>query len=217
MEKQHAIDVLKQAKEAGQGRKFTQSVDMIINLKDLDFKKPENQVDFYITLHHTNGRKVRVCALCGPELRDEAKAHCDTMINVEDFAEYQKDKKKLKKLADDHEYFIAQANIMAQVATAFGRVLGPRGKMPNPKAGCVVPPKAALKPIVERLQKTVRVTAKKDPVIHLLVGKEDMQDEVLGDNISFIFTQVRTHLPQEANNIKNAVLKLSMGKPVKLV
>jgi large subunit ribosomal protein L1 len=216
MDKQHAINILKQAKEAGQGRNFKQSVDLIINLKDLDFKKPENQVDFYVTLQHDFGKKIRICALVGPELRDEAKAHCDTVIHAEDFAEFQKDKKKVKKLADEHDYFIAQANIMAAVATAFGRVLGPRGKMPNPKAGCVVPPKAALKPLVDRLQKTVRVSAKKDPVIHLLIGREDMQEEVLGDNIQFLFNQVQTHLPQEANNIKNAMVKLSMGKPVKL-
>jgi large subunit ribosomal protein L1 len=216
MEKTQALTVLKAAKEAGAGRKFKQSVDLIVNLKDLDFKKPENQVDFYVTLQHTHGKKIRVCAFTGPELKEEAKLHCDTAITVEDFGEYQKDKKKIKKLASEHEYFIAQANIMAQVATVFGRVLGPRGKMPNPKAGCVVPPKAALKPLVEKLQKTVRIQAKKDPVIHLLVGREDLADDLLADNIQYLMQQVQTHLPQEANNIRNAMLKLSMGKPVKL-
>jgi large subunit ribosomal protein L1 len=187
----------------------------VINLKDLDLKKPEQQVDFYVTLQHSNGRKVRVCALAGPELKDEATKACDTTILVEDFDIY-KDKKKAKKLAKEHDYFIAQANIMPQVATTFGRVLGPRGKMPNPKAGCVVPPKAALKPLVERLQRTVRVQAKKDPVIHLLAGKEDMDESEVADNITFLMSQVQTHLPAEANNIKNAMVKLSMGKPVKL-
>jgi large subunit ribosomal protein L1 len=216
MDKTQALKVLQEAKQAGGERKFKQSVDLIINLKDLDLKKPDNQVDFYVTLHNENGRKVRVCALVGPELKDEAQKNCDTTIHVDDFGEFQKDKKRVKKLAETHEYFIAQANIMAQVATAFGRVLGPRGKMPNPKAGCVVPPKAALKPLVERLQKTVRVSAKKAPVIQILVGKESMQDDVIADNIMFAFNQVQTHLPQEANNIKNAIVKLSMGKPVKL-
>lgn len=215
MEKNHALTVLKAAKEAGSGRKFKQSVDLIINLKDLDLKKPEHQLDFYATLHHSHGRKVRVCCFAGPELREEGKAHCDTMITAEDFEQY-KDKKKVKALAQDHDYFIAQANIMPQVATVFGRVLGPRGKMPNPKAGCVVPPKAALKPLVERLQKTVRVQAKKAPVVHLLAGREDMDEDIVADNISFLFQQVQTHLPQEANNIKNAMVKLTMGKPVKL-
>ena len=216
MDKNHALNAIKAAKEAGQGKKFKQAVDLIINLKDLDFKKPENQVDFYVTMQHDLGRKVKVCAFTGPELKEEAKLHCDNAITVEDFAEFAKDKKRVKKLASEYDYFIAQANIMPQVATSFGRVLGPRGKMPNPKAGCVVPPKAALKPLVERLQKTVRVQAKKDPVIHLYVGKEDMNEDLLADNLHYLFMQVQTHLPQESNNIRNAMLKLTMGKPVKL-
>lgn len=215
MNKEETLKTLQQAKQAGEGRKFKQSIDLVINLKDLDFKKPEHQVDFFTTLQHTNGRKIRVCAFAGPELKDEAAAACDTTILVEDFDIY-KDKKKAKKLAKEHDYFIAQANIMAQVATVFGRVLGPRGKMPNPKAGCVVPPKATLKPLVERLQRTVRVQAKKDPVIHLLAGKEDMDEGKVADNILFLYSQVQTHLPGEANNIRNAMIKLSMGKPVKL-
>ncbi len=215
MEKAHALKTLQEVKTIGPKRKFAQSVDLIINLKDLDFKKPENQVDFYVTLPHGNGRKVRVCAFAGPELRDEAKATCDTVITVEDFDQF-KDKKKVKKLAREHDFFIAQANIMAQVATVFGRVLGPRGKMPNPKAGCVVPPKANLKPLVEKLQKTVRVIAKKDPVVHLLVGKEDQTEDVIAENILYCFTQTQSHLPQESNNVRNAMIKLSMGKPVKL-
>lgn len=215
MEKEQALKILQEAKAAGAGRKFKQSVDLIINLKDLDLKKTENQIDFYVALHNDHGRKIKICAFVGPELREEAAKHCDTTVTVEDFDQF-KDKKKVKKLANGHDFFIAQANIMPQVATTFGRVLGPRGKMPNPKAGCVVPPKAALKPIVERLQKTIRVTAKKDPVIHLLVGKEDMQEDQVADNIQLLMTQIQTHLPAEANNIKNAMLKLSMGKPVKL-
>jgi large subunit ribosomal protein L1 len=215
MDKAHALKTLQEAKTVGPKRNFAQSVDLVINLKDLDFKKPENHVDFFVTLPREHGRTVKVCAFAGPELKDEAKAHCDTVIAVEDFDTY-KNKKKLKKLAATHDYFIAQANIMPQVATVFGRVLGPRGKMPNPKAGCVVPPKAALKPLVERLQKTVRVLAKKDPVVQLLVGKESMPEDAVAENIQYCFQQVQTHLPQEANNIRNAIVKLSMGKPVKL-
>ena len=214
MEKNHVLTRLKEVKEASAQRKFKQSVDLIINLKGLDLKKTDNHIDFYVTLHHRYGRKVKVCALVGAELMEEAKRVCDKALLADDFKKLSP--KDIKKLAREYDYFVAQANIMPQVATTFGRVLGPRGKMPNPKAGCVVPPKAQLKPLYDRLQKTLRVSAKKDPVIHLIVGREDQGEDEVADNISFVYNQIVHHLPQEENNIKNGLVKLTMSKPVVL-
>ena len=103
-------------------------------------------MDTFITLPHTKGKKAKVCALIGPELEQQAKQVCDSVVLSDSFDRF-KDKKDIKKLADSFDFFIAQANIMPKIATAFGRVFGPRGKMPNPKAGCVVPPNANLKPL----------------------------------------------------------------------
>jgi ribosomal protein L1 len=107
---------------------------------------------------------------------------------------------------------------MGLVAGTFGRVFGPRGKMPNPKAGCVVPPKkGVLAPLYERLQKTVKVSARKFPVVQLTVGKMDMDDEQLAENIVYFYDQIEHHLPKERHNIKGALLKFSMSAPVKLM
>ncbi len=214
MDKKTALKALQAAKNASKKRNFTQSVDLIINLKALDLKKSDNQLDFYVTLHYSHGKKVKVCALVGPELAEEAKKVCDNTIMASDFKSLTP--KEVKHLAREYDYFIAQANIMPQVATVFGRVLGPRGKMPNPKAGCVVPPKTNLKPLYDRLQNTVRVQAKKDPVLHLKVGIEDQAEEEVADNIAYLYDQVIHHLPLEINNIKSSLLKLTMGKPVVL-
>ena len=196
-------------------KKFVQSVDLIIALKDLDFKKTEQQVDFFVTLTHDTGKKKKICALVGPELLDEARATCDETILVDDFNKYTK--QKAKKLAQDYDFFIAQATIMTKVAAAFGRYLGVRGKMPNPKAGCVVPPKGAgLKALCERLQTTVKITARKVPLIQLRVGTEGMNPEHVADNVTYIYDQLIHHLPGERNNIHAAYLKLTMGKPLKL-
>ncbi len=211
MEKDKALALLKQAKENGNDRKFVQSVDLVINLKDIDLKKTEQQLDVYVTLHNDYGKKVKVCGLVGPELLEEAKKVLDRAIVADDFAKLSK--KDIKHLAKEYDYFIAQANVMPQVATTFGRVLGPRGKMPNPKAGCVVPPKATLAPIYQRLQRTIRVQAKKDPVIHLKVGRQDQSEDEVADNISYLYNQVVHNLPLEENNIKNGLVKLTMGKP----
>ncbi len=215
MEKKDILESLKQVRD-GKKRKFSQSVDLIVNLKDIDLKKNDQQVDFFAQLPHAEGSGIAICALVGPELKDNATANVDTVIEVDDFPKYTKDKKLAKALAEKHQFFIAQANIMPQVATAFGRVLGPKGKMPNPKAGGVVPPKADLAPLVARLKKTRRVSAKTAPVVHTLVGTESLSDEDLAENILNMYKQVLSHLPNEEANVKSAFVKLTMGKPVKV-
>ncbi|MFH1650174.1 MAG: 50S ribosomal protein L1 [Candidatus Woesearchaeota archaeon] len=213
MDKKQIEEALKKAKE-GQERKFKQSIDLIVNLKDLNLKNPEEQVEFFVNMQHSNGKKHKVCCLSGPELLAEAKAHCDTVLEQHDFEKL--DKKQIKKLSQEHDWFIAQANIMPKVATTFGRVLGPRGKMPNPKAGCVVPPKAALGPLTERLQNTLKVSAKKAPTIMLKAGHEGQDEKEIVDNILLLYDQIVHHLPNEANNIRSVLLKTTMGAPVKL-
>ena len=105
---------------------------------------------------------------------------------------------------------------MPQIAATFGRVLGPKGKMPNPKAGCVVPPKATLKPLIERLQKLVHVSAKIVPMVQCKVGNESMSDDALSANLVAVFNQLVNLLPGGEQNVKAAYVKLTMGTPVKI-
>lgn len=215
MDKKKLTEAIQKLKTSSKKRKFTQRFDLIVNLKALDLKKADNQVDFYVSLPNNVGKKLSICALVGPELREEAKTY-DASISLAEFDEYQKDKKKVKALAEAHDYFIAQANVMPKVAATFGRVLGPRKKMPNPKAGCVVPPKANLSQIYERLQKTVRVSAKTSLSVQVSVGNEAMKDEEVVENIETIYEQLLHHLINEKHNIKSIFLKLTMSKPEEL-
>lgn len=214
MEKQAVEKAVKELRQCK--KKFSQSYDLIFNLKGIDLKKTENQVDFFVVLPHSKG-KAKICALVGPELKAEAEAVCDFVIEEKDFDKYAKDKKLTKKLASEHAYFIAQANIMPKVAAAFGKVFGPRKKMPNPKAGCIVPPKANLKPLYEKLQKTIVIIAKEKPIIQLTVGNESMKDEEVTANIMLIYDQLIHHLPDEKNNLGKVFVKLTMSKPVRLM
>ena len=105
---------------------------------------------------------------------------------------------------------------MPKVAATFGRVLGPQGKMPNPKLGCVIPPSANIQLLVDKLNKTVRLVANKGLNLQCLIGKEDQPQEQLIDNILTAYQTVLKQLPEEKQNIKNVALKLTMSKPVKI-
>ena len=216
MNKNEALEVIKNLRKDHQKKKFVQMVDLIINLQELDFKKPEHQIDFYITLPHNVGKKRSVAALVDVDLFDEAKNSCDVVIPLHQFEEFAKDKKKIKKLAKQNDFFIAQSTIMNKIAATFGRVLGPKNKMPNPKAGCVVLPKTNLKPLYDKLQRTVRILARNRPIVQVTIGREDMTDEQLADNLMLVHEQVIHHLPKEKNNLKNMFVKTTMGKSFKV-
>ena len=213
MEKTVLKAILQKAK-SGKKRNFSQTIDLIVNLKSLDLKK--TKVEFFVDLHHDKGREVKVCALVGPELFDQAKKVCDHAIRNDDFVNYQKDKKLAKKLAKSYDIFIAQANIMAPVAAAFGRTFGPLGKMPNPKAGCVVPPTANLQSTYDKLQKMVPIKTIKNMVIQVPIGMESQDEEKVIDNIATVLKAMELNLPNQKNNMGRTFIKLTMGAPVEV-
>ena len=214
MDKQGVLKALKELREKSSPRNFKQSVDVIINLKDLDTKKVEGQIDYYLTLPKPTGKVAKICALVGAELFEQAKLHCDKTIQDEEFQRY--DKKAIKKLAEEYTHFLAQASLMTQIAKYFGRTLGPRGKMPNPKAGAVIPPNANMQQVVARLRQITRINNKQQLNIKIMVGREDMKDEELTENIMAVYTNTASKLVQEYNNIKSVLLKFTMSKPVKV-
>tara|TARA_Y100000034_G_scaffold110431_1_gene142556 strand:+ start:368 stop:1183 length:816 start_codon:yes stop_codon:yes gene_type:complete len=208
MDKKLIETTLKKVKENSPKKNFKQSIDLIINLRGIDLKKAEHQINTFITLHHDTGRKVSVCALVGPDLENKAKEVCDEVILPEKFDAFKKPESK--KLANKHDFFIAQDSIMPKIATVFGRVLGPKGKMPNPKIGSVLPSNADVKSLIDKLRRTVNLVTKNEPTIKCMVGKEDMGESVI-DNILTVYNSVIHKLPNEKQNVKSVLLKLTMG------
>lgn len=213
MDKKEILETLKILKEFSKKRNFNQGIDLIINLKELNLKKPEDNVDLYIILPYAPGRKVKICAFADKSLKDVNIF--DKVISEGEFSLYS-DKKKIKKLAKEHDFFVAQANLMGKVATTFGKYLGPRGKMPSPKAGCVFPPNADLKLVKERLDRTINLRTKNELVVKALVGKENMKEEEIAENVFFVYNSLIHALSKELHNIKNIYLKYTMGIPVKV-
>ena len=213
MDKEQVQKALAELKQQPK-RKFSQSYDIIINIKNIEIKS--HPLDFFIALPHSKGKKIKVAALVGQELAEQATKFCDLTIRETEFARYAADKKGVKKLAEQYDYFIAQANLMGKVAGAFGKALGVKGKMPNPKMGCVVPPNANLEALVKKLAQSVRLQAKKATNMQCLVGKENQADDEIVNNVMAIIHAVQKGLPNEEQNIKNIWLKTTMGKPVRI-
>ncbi|MBI4980895.1 hypothetical protein HZC30_05050 [Candidatus Woesearchaeota archaeon] len=207
---QTALDELKKLPK----RKFVQSYDLTINLKNVDLKVAP--LDFFVTVPFQRGEKTKIVAFVDPTLAENALKFCDLVIKETEFPKYG-EKKTAKKLAVDYDYFISQANLMPKVAAAFGKILGTRGKMPNPKMGAVFPPNANLEVLTKKFRSTVRLSAKKALNLQCKIGRESQPDNEIIENVLAIYNTIAKQLPQdEAQNIKNACLKLTMSKPVKL-
>lgn len=213
MEKARVLKAIEEVKKQDK-RKFSQSYDLIINLKHLDVKT--NPLDLFVTLPFSKGKSVKIAAFVDPQLADQATKHCQFVIKETDFPKYAADKKLTKKLAEEYDYFIAQSTLMAKIAAAFGKVLGTKGKMPNPKLGCVVPPNNNLEPLVKKLNTTVRLSAKKGTNVQCVVGKETQSDNEVAENILTVYHMIIKSVPNETQNIKNVIVKSTMGKPIKI-
>ncbi len=197
-----ALEELRKDKE----RKFDQTVDLIVNLQKFDPRK--ESVNFFITVPH----KVKEKKICGfLTIKDKG---VDT-ITEEEFRIYS-DKKKLKNLEKRYDFFIAQAMLMPKVATTFGRVLGPSGKMPSPQLGII--PEAdekIISELKERINQSLRIRAK-EASIKVGIGKQSMKDEELIENMIAVYNSLLKNLSKGIDNIKNLELKFTMTKPQKI-
>jgi len=194
-----------------QKRKFTQGLDLVINLRDVDMTKPENRIEEEVVLPNGRGKDVKIALIADGELAAQAKAAKALVIGSEELASLAEKKKEAKKMAKEYDFFLAQADLMPSVGRYLGPVLGPRGKMPKP-----LPPNAQIKPILERLKKTVRVRTKDKPLIQVAVGREDMEDKKLIENTEAVLTAVERKLDRGYDNVRSIYLKSTMGSSIKV-
>ena len=197
---------LEEIRKNSKERKFDQSIDLIVNLKKFDVKKI--QINTFITLPH----KIKDKKVCG---FIEAKSSLIETIPKASFISY-KNKKDIKKLIKQYDFFIASAPLMPAVATTFGRVLGPAGKMPSPKLGLIMhETENDIKAIINKINNVVRIQTK-EPSIKIVIGKEKMKDEDIIENIKSAYSSIINELPNKKENLKSVMIKLTMGKPVKV-
>ena len=210
---QEILEAVKKAKEQSKPRNFTQSIDVIINIKDLDVKKPENRFDEEVSLPKGRGKEVKIGFIADGELAVSAKsAGIDLVITKEGLEEFGKDRNQAKKLANQYDFFVAQADMMPLVGRFLGPVLGPRKKMPKP-----VPATIKVEPLITRLKSTVRVGIKTQATIQALVGTQEMSDEDIAENIDAVLTVLDNNLEKGRNQIKSMFIKTTMGSVVRMI
>ena len=207
------LKTIEEAKAKAKKRNFVQSVDMIINFTGIDFNKADNRMDLEVVLPAGRGKKLKIAVIAGNELIVEAKKVADLVITKDDIEKLGADKKALKKLVCDYDYFLCQTDLMAYTGKTLGQVMGPKGRLPKP-----VPPVAKLEPIIERMRKTVRIKTKGKflPTLHAAIGTEEMSNEDLAKNADAIYHILREKLPNKEGNIRSIYIKTSMGEPVKV-
>lgn len=202
MEIRKALEELRKEKK----RKFDQTLDIIVNLKNYDVRK--EALNTFITLPHPTEKSVAAFLTKRSPLVDT--------ITEPDFEKY-KDLKSIKKLARKYDAFIAAAPLMTKIASKFGRVFGPLGKMPNPQLGIIVKEdEESIKSVLEKIKKSIRVR-NKEKSIKLPVGKYSMKDSDLEENITFVLSSLEKILPKSKENIEEVLIKFTMTKPVKIL
>ena len=205
------IEALREMRSKTKKRDFKQSVELLVNLRDIDLKKPENRIRELVELPHGLGKEARVCVIASGDAALRAKKAGLDVLDKEELESMAGDKKRAKKLAKQYDYFVAEAPLMPLIGRILGAVLGPRGKMPTP-----VPPTADFKAVVDRLKKTVRVMAWKAPNVYCKVGTEDMDDKALAENINAVIKVLEEKLPRGLRHIKSVYVKMSMGPAVEV-
>jgi len=212
LDKKTIVDALKEVKAKSGGKKFNQTVDLILNIQEIDMKAPEGKVQEVVELPHATAKQNKIVVVASGELAMKARhANADKVIERADLDSLAGKKKDLRKLASDYDVFISEAPMMAMVGRTLGPVLGPRGKMPIP-----VPPTADVVPLLQKHRNTVIVRMRSQPIIQVSVGSENMSDDELYDNINAILRVLDGKLKRGLKNVKNVYIKTAMGEPVKI-
>jgi large subunit ribosomal protein L1 len=206
------VTAVKKALEHSPKRNFVQTVDLSINLKDVDMSIPKNRIQEDIILPHGRGKPIKVCVFGSGEMLLKARDVADRVVSVEELGTIADDKKQAKKMANEFEYFIAEAPLMPTIGKRLGIVLGPRGKMPKP-----IPPGADPKPMIDNLRKSVSIRTRDKMTFHTAVGTTDMTPEDIADNIELIVKRVGMKLEKGTMNIRSAFVKTTMGPSEKVI
>ncbi len=212
MADQRLIETIKKLQAESKKRNFLETVELAINLRDVDLSNPKNRIQEDIVLPHGRGKTVKIGVFGGSEMAVKAKAVADVVVQPEEIEDLASDKAKARKLAGSSDYFVAEAPLMPTIGKRLGIILAPRGKMPKP-----IPPGTDPGPMIEKLRSSVTVRTRNKMTFHLPVGVKDMPPEHLAENIDLVMSRITAKLERGKQNVRSAYIKTTMGRSFRVV
>jgi large subunit ribosomal protein L1 len=188
--------------------KFDASVDLDVRL-GIDPRKSNQMVRGVVSLPHGTGKETRVLVLCTPDKEAEAKEAGADFVGLDDFIE------KIKGGWTDMDVIITMPSVMGKVGQ-LGRILGPRGLMPNPKSGTVT--MEIGKAVKEVKQGKIDFKVDKSGIIHASIGKVSFEPNKIVDNAKEFIAMVNKLKPAAAKGtyIRSVFISSTMSPGVKI-
>jgi large subunit ribosomal protein L1 len=188
--------------------KFDASIDLDVRL-GVDPRKSNQMVRGVVSLPHGTGKETRVLVLCTPDKEAEAKEAGADFVGLDDFVE------KIKGGWTDMDVIITMPSVMGKVGQ-LGRILGPRGLMPNPKSGTVT--MEIGKAVKEVKQGKIDFKVDKSGIVHASIGKVSFEPEKIVDNAREFISMVNKLKPSAAKGtyIKSIFLSSTMSMGIKI-
>jgi len=211
MADQEIEQAVSRALEDAPERNFRETVDLAVNLRDLDLNEPSNRVDESVVLPEGTGQDTRIVVFAEGETALRAEDAADDVLDGDDLEDLGDDDDRAKDLADETDFFIAEASLMQDIGRYLGTVLGPRGKMPEP-----LQPDDDVVETVNRMKNVVQLRSGDRRTFHTRVGAEDMSAEEIGDNIDVILRRLEANLEKGPLNIDSIYVKTTMGPSVEV-
>ncbi|NND86611.1 MAG: 50S ribosomal protein L1 [Nitrosopumilus sp.] len=203
--------MINEAKTATKQRKFKQSIELIMNFKDIDVKKgfALNEV---VQLPKTDS-PARVCVMATGDMAQKAKqANADAVVGTGELDKFATNKRESRKFINKYDFFLADTQVMPVVGKTLGQLLGPRGKMPTP-----VPFNAPIESFLQRFRSSIKVRTRASLSVSCKIGDESMSDSDLSINAHAVINAVEKKLPNGEKNMRRIMVKTTMGKPIKEV
>lgn len=212
MDRDEIAEKLRTLLEDSPKRGFRESVELAVNLKNLDLSDPNNRVEDEIVLPHGRGKEARVGLFGSGELAVKARDVADVVIEPEEIEDLADDQTAAKRIAKDTDFFLAEAPLMPTIGRTLGPVLGPRGKMPRP-----IPPGQDPDSQIDSLRRTTRMRSRDKRTFHIYVGTRDMDPDQIAENIDTVLDRLTRSLEKRRHNIDSVYATTTMGGSVKIL